>query len=59
MDILYELVQVRSDTGSALEKALGEKIYDMIRNAPFFKAHPDYCGMDTFGDFLDLSLIHI
>ncbi len=57
MDILYELVQVRSDTGSALEKALGEKIYDMIRNAPFFKAHADYCGMDTFGDFLDRPVV--
>lgn len=57
MDILYKLVQVRSDTGSALEKVLGEKIYEMIRESVFFSKNPSLCGMDTFGDFLGRPVV--
>lgn len=57
LDILYELAGVRSDTGSAYEKALGEKIYDMISENSYFKANPALCGMETFGDFMDRPVV--
>lgn len=57
MDILYELVGVRSDTGSSYEKALGEKIYDLICQNEYFKEHPGYCGMEVFDDFLDRPVV--
>ena len=57
LDILYQLVGVRSDTGSAYEKALGEKIYDMIRESSYFTANPGLCGMETLGDFLDRPVV--
>ena len=57
LDILYELVGVRSDTGSAFESALGNRIYELICADDYFKAHPEFCGMETFGDFLGRPIV--
>ena len=44
LELLYELVAVRSDTGSSYEVALGNKIYEIISQDEFFKENPKYCG---------------
>lgn len=57
LEILYELVGVRSDTGSAYEQALGEKIHELIAQNDYFKAHPDDFGMEYFDDFLNRPVV--
>ena len=57
LELLYELVAVRSDTGSSYEVALGNKIYEIISQDEFFKENPQYCGKEVFGDFLGRPLV--
>lgn len=57
LDILYELVSVRSDTGSSYEAALGDKIYEIICQDEFFQKYPQYCGKEVLGDFLGRPLV--
>jgi len=56
-DLLRELVAVRSDTGTAYEVAMGEKIYEIIRRHPYFQEHPQLCGMDSSRDRLGRPIV--
>lgn len=56
-DLMLELVGVRSDTGTALEGALGRRIYEIISRDPYFAAHPDLCGMEVGEDPLDRPVV--
>ena len=56
-ELLYELVSVQSDTGTKLEVAMGEKIFDIIRRNEYFAKHSELCGMESGGDFLGRSVV--
>lgn len=52
-EILMELVDVQSDTGTSLECQMADKIFEMIKGHPYFAEHPELCGTyeknDVFG----------
>lgn len=56
-DILRELISIRSDTGTTYECEKGNRIYKMILEDPYFKAHPELCGIYTEQDILKRPLV--
>lgn len=56
-DILRELVAVRSDTGTTHECTMGNKIYEIIKEDPYFKQHPELCGVYTEQDRLNRPIV--
>lgn len=55
--ILLDLVSVQSDTGTALEVNVANKIIFYIENDPYFQEHPDYWGTETRGDIFNRPVI--
>lgn len=55
--LLKKLVAVRSDTGTAMECAMARAILDILEDAPYFRAHPDYCGAWDGGDKLGRPVV--
>lgn len=43
-ELLLELISVQSDSGTAMEAEMGEKLISLIREDPYFQEHPDQCG---------------
>lgn len=56
-EILYELVSIQSDTGTALECAMADRIFALIREIPYFAEHPERCGLYDQGDFLHRPVV--
>ena len=56
-DILLDLVSVQSDTGTALEKAMGEKIISYFENDPYFSSHRDMWGYDRGKDIFQRPVV--
>lgn len=56
-DILKELVRVRSDTGTHYECAMGQKIYEMIQEHPYFQEHVEQCGLWYNQDMLNRPVV--
>ena len=44
-ELLYSLVAVQSDSGTVLELDMAAKLCELLRENPYFKEHPDRCGL--------------
>lgn len=55
--ILFQLVKVQSDTGTALERKMARKIHAMIRSDPYFSEHPDLFGTYNSNDILGRPVV--
>ena len=56
-NLFYELVSVRSDTGTALEKDIERVIYDKLSEYSYFKANNDHFGIFDLNDHLNRQVI--
>jgi len=56
-ELLKELIAVRSDSGTALETAMADKLRTVIGELPYFRKHPDHYGTWDFGDPLGRPLV--
>lgn len=56
-EILYKLVSVQSDTGTAKEKDMARCIYEMIKENEYFQKNPELCGMYQNEDFLGRTAV--
>lgn len=56
-ELMLELVGVQSDTGTAMERAMAEKILSLIKECPYFVAHPELCGMYEEDDVLHRPVV--
>lgn len=57
VDILYDLVAVQSDTGTAREATIAAAMLEMIREHPYFAARPDMYGRYDGGDPLGRPVV--
>lgn len=57
VDILYDLVAVQSDTGTAREKTIAATMSEMLRKQPYFAGRPDLYGLYDGGDALGRPLV--
>ena len=55
--LLKEFIGVRSDSGTALECDMAVKLLSVIREMPYFKAHPSHFGTFDFGDALRRPIV--
>lgn len=55
--ILLDLVSIQSDTGTALEVNVANKIISYISDDPYFKEHPEYWGAETRGDIFNRPVV--
>ena len=56
-ELMLELVSVQSDTGTAMELAMAEKIYALVKECPYFVEHPEYCGTYEDDDILHRPVV--
>ncbi|QIB68818.1 M20/M25/M40 family metallo-hydrolase [Aminipila butyrica] len=56
-ELLYKLVSVQSDTGTALEVGMAEYIFALIKEQKYFQEHPELCGMYHGKDFLERPVV--
>ncbi|WP_066502256.1 M20/M25/M40 family metallo-hydrolase [Abyssisolibacter fermentans] len=59
-NIFKELVAIKSDTGTVLEKDVENYIYTYIHNIDYFKQNPSYCGkfkLSVDEDYFDRAVI--
>lgn len=57
LGILYDLVAVQSDTGTAQEATIAATIAEMIREHPYFAGRPDLCGLYDGADDLGRPVV--
>lgn len=55
--IVLDLVSIQSDTGTALEVNVANKISSYISSDPYFQEHPEYWGTETRGDIFNRPVI--
>ncbi len=56
-ELLLELVKVRSVTGTLQECDVAKRILELVREDPYFTAHPELCGAWDGGDSLGRPVI--
>jgi arginine utilization protein RocB len=56
-ELLLALTKVRSVTGTRQECDVAEKILELVREDPFFTAHPELCGAWDGGDSLGRPVV--
>ncbi|MDR1885973.1 MAG: M20/M25/M40 family metallo-hydrolase [Synergistaceae bacterium] len=56
-EILFELVAIRSDTGTPLECDVARKIRELLDEEPYFRSHPEYCGCFERGDIFKRPVV--
>lgn len=56
-EMMMELVAVRSDSGTALERDAAQKIHDLVREDPYFQQNPQMCGVYDNGDLFGRPVI--
>ncbi len=56
-DTLRQLVAVRSDSGTVSERDMAAKLYEILREDPYFQEHPELCGLYDGGDPLGRPVV--
>lgn len=56
-EILRQLIAVRSDSGTAMENKMAEKLRELLGADPYFQAHPEHWGAWDGGDFLGRPVV--
>lgn len=56
-EILYSLIAIQSDSGTALERDIADRIAEYIKADPYFQTHTDQWGADASGDLLERPVI--
>ena len=55
--LLLDLVAVRSDSGSKLERSMADRLMEIVLAQPYFCEHPECCGRYDTGDILGRPVV--